>query len=280
MKKKAVYPKQIQKLIDKETNFGKTELPKRKFNHVLNMKSSLHIPLGDTEDLNVSSAIRVTVLSMLKEYDVKFKTQIHENVRSLEGATKYEPMLAFFLMDILSRIKPELNYYDFKTVISDDNEKYPYYLLENITDKYKSILIRFGDENSVKNCIVLPQDHLTILIEKAFRWPFYFYEIIRKSNWDTIPKIIALRKEIEDEVETKYQLMRAPISYRDEFISKIKSATRVLVSKNKKVNTVTVPQMFGMARSTFVDNLKELNIHYDKRLKRFTDGNKNGEVIS
>jgi hypothetical protein len=274
MKKKAVYSKQIQKRIDKETNFGKTELPKRNFTLVLNTKSSMHIPTDNTKQIKISSDVRNEVLKELKKYDAKFKTRIPEKVRSLEGITQYEPLLSYLLLEVLSRNDSSLNDYEFTSVYLDNETNNYNCLLNNITDKSRSIKIEFVDKKLVADCIKIPKFKLKILLKKAFSWPFYFFEIIKKYHLYNGSQIDNIRMDNVDKIVgnlTENLLTPVPASDREATIEKIRLTTRKLVLLNKKVTETAITQALNGKRTTVLERLGKYKIKYDKSSKRFID---------
>lgn len=225
--------------------------------------------------IRVSSKVYYAVLKKLKTLDKAFDLSVIKGEESFKAALNYEPLLYNLIMNVLCRVKTEMNYYKRCSIKYGSASEPPKYTSVNILNSSEIVEITFVNEKKTKNCLRMTDDELNILIENALSGPKYVVGLLKKFKLYSRSEITAIENEIKNELEKQLGFIESKPG-REKLIEEITFATAQLKREGKfSVERLIkkIQQFYDVPqkRNTYVERCKKEKIVYNRKEKCFID---------
>jgi hypothetical protein len=277
-------PKKIrEKAIDKLIEKIKEERKLKPKISLMDFSSTFQPDCTPTRKEKVSSKIYYAVLKKLKILDKAFDLSVIKGEDSFKAALNYEPLLYNLIMNVLCRVRTDLNYYKRCGINYGSISEPPKYTSINILNSSEVVEITFVNEKKTKNCLRITDVELDILIENAVSGPKYVVGLLKKFKLYGKSVTPDIENEIKNELEKRLGFIKSK-SGREKLIEEITFATAQLRREGKfsvgrlikKIQRFyDVPQK----RNTYVERCKKEKIVYNRKEKCFIDLEKNKPLI-
>lgn len=199
---------------------------------LMDFSSTFQPDCTPTRKERVSSKIYYAVLTKLKTLDKEFGLNIEKGEKSFKAVLNYEPLLYNLIMNVLCRVKTELNYYKQCSINYSSSSEPPKYTSVNILNASEIVLITFVKEKKTRKCLRIADAELNILIDNAVSGPKYLVGLLKKFKLYSKSEITAIENEIKNELEKRLGFIESKHG-REKLIEEITFATAQLKREGK-----------------------------------------------